>query len=310
MNNSLPNTNLSTKPEHSSMAQLKMVQSDTSTVEVSLPASTLTSNVSLPDYRVSEISFCPEQEALPLPVTVERQIEPISDIILPQSDVLLSVEIHSPSAISTNMLSASADEFLPVVIDPTTDTRPYPPGITSDGVEWTHSDTAWIALEYGNQDVSTSKPDQAAKPDLNDTRILKTLEVKLPNGGIFDDKVLPTSSSEIVPNATFSKEYFLDLNKKVRQYGTYNYAGAKVKLEHSKLNIELFRQYQIMMILAFFLTWNMDSQLDSPKNFSWNLSPRIIHLPINTSPILTNSWQKESFWVNVLVHGLVHPLIL
>ena len=41
----------------------------------------------------------------------------------------------------------------------------------------------------------------------------------------------------------FSKDYFLDLHQKVREHGTYNYAGAKVKLEHSKLNIELFRKH-------------------------------------------------------------------
>ena len=64
----------------------------------------------------------------------------------------------------------------------------------------------------------------------------------MPNGRIFDDKVLPTSATKFVPHPQFSKEYFLDLHKKVRQYSTYKYAGARVKLEHSKLNIDLFRE--------------------------------------------------------------------
>ena len=59
---------------------------------------------------------------------------------------------------------------------------------------------------------------------------MKTLEVKLPSGGVFDDKVLPLPASSIAPHPVFSREYFLDLHKKVRLQGTYNYAGLKVKL--------------------------------------------------------------------------------
>ena len=115
--------------------------------------------------------------------------------------------------------------------------------IASDGVEWSLSDTTWMALQYGKEDALTFSPQAVVEPDIADTKTLKPLKVKLPNGGIFDDKVLPATASPVLPNPSFSKEYFLNLHYKVRQYGTYNYAGAKVKLQHSNLNIDLFRQH-------------------------------------------------------------------
>ena len=64
--------------------------------------------------------------------------------------------------------------------------------------------------------------------------------MKLPCGGIFDDKLSSPPVSKVVPHVQFSKEYFLDLHFEVRKHGTYNYARAKMKIQHSKLNIEMF----------------------------------------------------------------------
>ena len=253
LDTSLPSPEISSKSvceiktdEHLQLAHIETVETDTDDSEVSLPVSCSLPIVCLPEQKVSEPSSLPVQCAL-LPkysgslLAVSPQSGASASSVSALSGSTL-LEIH-PVPKTINGLSVDASDFTPSVVHPEPDPRPYPPGVTKDGVEWTQSDNAWVTLEYGNHEVYTGKPVPAAKPDIVDTRTLKNLEVKLPNGGVFDDKVLPSCSAEVVPNGNFSKEYFIDLHKKVREYGTYNYAGAKVKLEHSNLNIQLFRHY-------------------------------------------------------------------
>ena len=133
------------------------------------------------------------------------------------------MDVHYPKPSISAELSVTASEFLPAIAVTTPELRPYPPGIASDGVEWSVSDAAWMALQYGKEDVCPFSPQAIVEPDIADTKILKALKVKLPNGGIFDDKVLPAPASPVLPNSCFSKEYFLNLHYKVRQHGTYNY---------------------------------------------------------------------------------------
>ena len=60
---------------------------------------------------------------------------------------------------------------------------------------------------------------------------------------IFVDRVLPpAAASSPEQSSNFPPSYFLNLHKKVRLGGTYNYAGARIKLEHSKINVEKFRE--------------------------------------------------------------------
>ena len=161
----------------------------------------------------------------------------------PSSSENCQVDIVPPlPVVHSTALSFTAEEFSPSNPLPLPDTRPYPPGFAQDGVEWSESEDAWMALEYGKHDTKVFQTKNAAVPDLEDISGLRTLEVKLPCGGIFDDKLLPPPVSKVVPHVQFSKEYFIDLHLEVRKHGTYNYAGAKIKLQHSKLNIEMFRE--------------------------------------------------------------------
>ena len=191
---------------------------------------------------------------LPVPVVSEKSVMletlPISKKKLthenpsPMSTTILTIaEVHAPVEPHAVALSATACEFVPAVDPAPSDTRHYPPGLAGDGAEWSLSDSAWIALEYGKEHPCSYVPEKAAEPDIVNTNILKKLEVKLSNGGIFTDKVLPVPAEEFTPNTKFNKEYFLDLHLKVREYNTYNYAGARVKLHHSNLNIDLFRHH-------------------------------------------------------------------
>ena len=119
----------------------------------------------------------------------------------------------------------------------------YPPGKNTKGVEFDISDDAWVALELGNKSsFDFELPADAAYDIPKNTRLLES-KVALPNGSIFLDKILPQLPVEVVESYTFPPEYFIDLHNKVRQSGTYNYAGARLELKHSKLNIECFRQF-------------------------------------------------------------------
>ena len=210
---------------------------DTAEIVVDLPVSLCT--VPLSSSSVSDKPAMSRSETFPVTCIV-----PASCTGQAGNTVITTAEIHTqPADKQETLLSATASEFSPSVAYPLQDSRPYPPGYAKDGVEWSVSDTAWMALEYGREDALSFEPDNRAKPDLENTRNLKTIEVKLSNGGIFEDKLLPPLSKQVVPHPKFSKEYFLDLHNKVREYGTYNYAGAKVKLQHSNLNIELFRYH-------------------------------------------------------------------
>ena len=118
----------------------------------------------------------------------------------------------------------------------------YPLGKNSEGEGFSLSDEAWIALEYGNSvDNNFDIPDDAS-PDLDKNTFLQSKKVKLQSGKLFVDKVLPDSSCDFAPNLDFPPSYFIDLHKKVREAGTYNFAGARIDLKHSKINVNLFRE--------------------------------------------------------------------
>ena len=230
-------------------------EADTPKIGVKLPANSGTLNVNLPEILITDIIRCND------------------NVILHNENVETpdptKAKLAVPTEISTTLLSASADIFLPAITLPPLDIRPYPPGLTGNGLEWSVSDSAWMALEYGKEDSAICQLKSSAEPDLKNIQNLKSLEVKLHNGIIFKDKVLPTADTEVIPHPKFSKEYFLDLHEKVRNHGTYNYAGARVKLEHSNLNIEMFRKhlegYDDFGIISYI---EYDFPLGSRKNSS------------------------------------------
>lgn len=118
----------------------------------------------------------------------------------------------------------------------------YPVGKNSDGVEYQLSDEAFMALEFGEKSSREFELPVPATPDLEKVSKLYDNKVTLPNGSTFVDKILPHPAHITTEDEVFSAAYFIDLHNKVRLSGTYNFAGARVELAHSKINVDLFRQ--------------------------------------------------------------------
>ena len=67
----------------------------------------------------------------------------------------------------------------------------------------------------------------------------------LPCGFVFIDKEIPGRFCSELPtfreSTVFPRSYFVDLHNKVSSFGKYNYAGARIPLEHSNINVDKFR---------------------------------------------------------------------
>ena len=166
-------------------------------------------------------------------------------------------------------------------------------------------DDSWIALEYGKQDTTgVMKHVEAAKPNIDKLFNLKNLEVILPGGAVFDDKILPQPCTLSTPSETFQKDYFLNLHMDVRSYGTYNYAGAKAELKHSSLNIELFRDglkgYDDIGVLSYL-------QFGFPVGLAQEFYLEPCTKNHSSTSGLTSSWLKGSHWLSALDHGALPP---
>ena len=119
----------------------------------------------------------------------------------------------------------------------------YPPGRNLEGIEYKLSDEAYVALELGEKVSQDFELPGEALPDLENSVKLPDLKLALPNGSCFVDKILPPSATATTEDKNFPTAYFINLHKMVRDSGTYNFAGARIELPHSKLNIPLFHQY-------------------------------------------------------------------
>ena len=119
----------------------------------------------------------------------------------------------------------------------------YPPGKNSEGREFQISDDAWVALELGEKSSQDFELPADVAPDLDKVTRLHDHKIVLPNGSCFIEKVLPQNATITQEDEIFPATYFMDLHYKVRSAGTYNFAGARVELPHSKLNFDLFRHY-------------------------------------------------------------------
>ena len=157
------------------------------------------------------------------------------------SEPLSTISATADSKVSS-WLSPHANVWIP-----TSNTRVknldilYPTGKNNEGKVYKISDDAWMALEFGEKSSQDYDIPGVAKPDFgNDIKLLDN-KITLPNGTFFMDKILPPPATVTLENDTFPATYFIDLHKKVKDSGTYNFAGARVELPHSKLNIDLFR---------------------------------------------------------------------
>ena len=89
-----------------------------------------------------------------------------------------------------------------------------------------------------------------ARPLLRPSTLPDTCYV-LPGNAVFVDKVLPPMESELSQNTEFPITYFVALHTLVAtpttQYGAYtpNYLGARIPLQHTKLNIERWKYHLV-----------------------------------------------------------------
>ena len=66
----------------------------------------------------------------------------------------------------------------------------------------------------------------------------------LPDGSVFLDKKIPKKLDlpiEFFENSVFDRNYYVNLHDIVSSFGNYNYAGARIPLGHSKINVCKFR---------------------------------------------------------------------
>ena len=139
-------------------------------------------------------------------------------------------------------LSPNASTWLPATPSKNIDIL-YPPGRNMKGVEYRVTDDAWIAVEFGEKSTNSFELPGDAQPDLEKVSKLFNNEVILPNGSSFIDKILPQSASHLHEDNNFPAIHYINLHHKVRESGTYNFAGARVDLPHCKLNVANFRKY-------------------------------------------------------------------
>ena len=132
----------------------------------------------------------------------------------------------------------------------------YPPGLDKFGRSILTDEDSTMHLDYF--DVDQDPLDKAflepASPDIKDVSGLRTWLVKVPDAQDFSDRVLPPAT-DVSHNVEFPPDYFLDLHKRVRLGGTYNFAGSRIQLIHSSIKIDKFRlllvNYDDLGILQF-----------------------------------------------------------
>ena len=148
-------------------------------------------------------------------------------------------------------LSPNAEPFFCAVPTPLL----YPAGEDKFGREIFTVEDSRMHLDFYDSASEDIKAVAPVSPDIEDVRCLRAWLVKLPDGQDFADKVLPPPASDVRHNQEFPPDYFLDLHRKVRLGGTYNFAGARIPLEHSEINIAKFRNmlkdYEDTAVLQF-----------------------------------------------------------
>ena len=155
-------------------------------------------------------------------------------------------DVNPDNTITENRVSSDLSPYAHVWV-PTSRTKVrnldilYPPGKNSEGKGYTISDEAWVALEFGDKTSKEFELPGVAKPDLENIFELPEAKVSLSDDSIFVDRILPPSFTNTHEDEAFPATYFINLHYKVKNSGTYNFAGARESLPHSKLNVDLFR---------------------------------------------------------------------
>ena len=120
-----------------------------------------------------------------------------------------------------------------------TEPPPAPPSNTSSRATLP-PDMSWSELPF-SQDSDTNF--LLKKPDIYSPKELKNKYFVLPNKLVFADKHLPDTFSPIQENTRLPMHSFVNLYQNVAIYGTYNYCGARIPLDHTRINISCFRDY-------------------------------------------------------------------
>ena len=149
-----------------------------------------------------------------------------------------SPSIHNaPSSSVLSILSPSSEAYVPAITSVL-----YPPGEDKFGRTIITTDSAEMLLDYfDNSPEVVDSPFSPAEADITNTKGLRHLTVKLPDGQDFLDRILPPSTCIITSNPEFPVSYFLNLHNEVKAAGTYNYAGARIRLQHCRIDITKFR---------------------------------------------------------------------
>ena len=134
-------------------------------------------------------------------------------------------------------MSASSD-----FASPTTVSKPASPGNTTPLFEQ--------SLPFAEVEDCTLQVVKPAKPSVKPASLIDTCFI-LPGNRVFTDKVLPQTQVNIIENDKFPLGYFVTLHKLVAAAGptypafTPNYRGARLPLQHTRLNIQKWRDHLI-----------------------------------------------------------------
>ena len=97
--------------------------------------------------------------------------------------------------------------------------------------------TEVTVFNHKNIKISQNNPSE----DISPGTYLSPLYFVLKDGSVFIDKKLP-SPCYFTENSEFGIDYFLSLHRRVSSFNTFNYNGARIKLSHSKINVDKFRE--------------------------------------------------------------------
>ena len=175
-----------------------------------------------------------------LPVEVDS-----SALVFPSIPVTTCVSMSphsSPSRSSQALVSSLSSSAKPFICDVPSPYL-YPAGEDKFGRKIITMEDSRMHLDYYDaaEDNEAAEAAVTVTPDVENVCSLRAWPVKLPDGQDFTDKVLPPASSDICQNLQFPPAYFLDLHRKIRLGGTYNFAGARIPLQHSGFNVAKFR---------------------------------------------------------------------
>ena len=105
------------------------------------------------------------------------------------------------------------------------------------------------SLPFADEDFFPQVGDIQPAAPLLKTSSLQDLIVKLPGDIYFVDKVLPVLENKFSQNTQFPPDYFCALYQLVSSAGPFypegtpNYLGARIPLQHTGLNLEMWRKH-------------------------------------------------------------------